>query len=149
MTAPKSPQSAAADHANSFAVGDQVHYSGAVLGDLRGEVAKVLELSDASGHRLKTFLVRIVGAVEQIHTSADALTKVDRKPVPASIEIPRSAYTDTMVEPVVDDREGVEPGSTDDGFEGSDEPLTEAELAKFKAEFWHGIPQAERERMVG
>ena len=149
MTTPKSPQAAATDHANSFVVGDPVVYRGAVLGDLRGVVAKVLELSDASGYRLKTFLVRIEGVVEQIHTSADALTKTGRKTAPASIGIPRSAYADTTVAPAVDDREGVEPGSTDDGFEGSDEPLTEAELAKFKAEFWRGIPQAERERMVG
>ena len=68
MTTPKSPQAAATDHANSFAVGDPVVYRGAVLGDLRGVVAKVLELSDASGYRLKTFLVRIEGVVEQIHT---------------------------------------------------------------------------------
>lgn len=108
MTEPKSPCTAAADHANSFAVGDPVDYSGAALGDLRGVIAKVLDMADASGHRLKTFMVRIEGYVERIHTSADALTKVGPA-TPQSIEIPRSAYSDTTVEPAVDEREGVDP----------------------------------------
>jgi hypothetical protein len=123
------PQTAATDHANSFAVGDSVDYRGP-LGELRGEIAEIRDLFDEGGRRLRTFFVAIEGVVERIHTSAHALTKVpsdaepapeprapQRKPAPKVGRVPRSAYTDTGVPPIVDDRTGVEPGSTDDGFD--------------------------------
>lgn len=122
MTEPKPASQAAIDHADSFAVGDAVDYQGAALGSLRGVIAKVLDLADSSGNRLKTFLVRIEGYVEHITTSADALTKVE-KATPQSIEIPRSAYTDTTVPPVVDARAAEEPGASGGGF---DEPQSAA-----------------------
>jgi hypothetical protein len=118
MTEPKSPQSAAADHAASLAVGDPVDYSGH-LGPLRGVVAEIRDLFDESGNRLKVFFVRIEGAVEHIITSADALAKVGKPAIPQSIEIPRSAYTDTTVPPAVDTRAAEEPGASGGGF---DEP---------------------------
>lgn len=123
MTEPKSPQTAAVDHANSFAVGEPVDYSGH-LGSLRGVVAEIRDLFDESGTRLRTFLVAIEGAVERVHTSADALTKVGKPAVPQSIEIPRSAYTDTTVPPVVDTRAAEEPGASGGGFDEPPAPIT-------------------------
>jgi hypothetical protein len=127
MTDPTSPDTAAAEHAASFAVGDTVDYHGAALGSLRGVVAEVRNFFDEAGHRLRAFVIGIEGAVERVTTSADALTKVDtqgqapaRKPVsPPDIAIPRSAYTDPTVAPLTDTRAAEEPGASGGGF---DEP---------------------------
>ena len=123
MTTPKSPQTAAVDHAASFSVGDPVDYRGA-LGSLRGTIADVRVLFDEGGRRLHTFFVAVEGAVERIHTSADALFKVERTTVPANVAIPRSAYTDTSVEPVVDDRTGVDPADVPDAPFDEPKPAT-------------------------
>lgn len=125
------PQTAANRHAESFAVGDQVDYQGAALGSVRGVIADIRTLFDESGRRLKTFLVAIEGAVEQIHTSADALAKAGRKVPSASIEIPRSAYTDTTVEPAVDTRTGVDPADVPGA--PFDEPTSQARSPRRKA----------------
>jgi hypothetical protein len=79
-----------------FSQGDKIHYSGS-LGEHDGQVAAVRNMFDENGAQLTAYDVNLVG-LGLVRTSDDALSAAP-EPTPASIEIPRSAYSDPTVPP--------------------------------------------------
>lgn len=84
---------------SDYSKGDLIVYRG-TLGEHKGVVTQVRELFDESGAELTAYVVALVG-LGDVFTSADALAPATTQ-VPASIEIPRSAYADTTVPPAVE-----------------------------------------------